>query len=200
MTLKFLFGIEDDPEIHIPGLEYILDYISAPEHQKLIEIIDIQPWLNDLKRRVQHYGYKYDYKARAIDQSMYLGSLPDWLQGLADKLHQDGIFPDIPDQVIVNQYLPGQGISAHIDCVPCFGETIVSLSLGSAAMMQLTRPRTNERQEIYLEPCSLIALSGPARYDWQHAIPARKSDIIDGVKISRGRRVSLTFRKTILEN
>src|SRR5690606_22327192 len=160
--------------------------------------IDQQTWLTDLKRRVQHYGYRYDYKARTVGNDAYLGPLPDWLSSLSKKLHDNGIFPSVPDQVIVNEYLPGQGISAHIDCVPCFAETIASLSLGSPCVMEFSNPKSAEKKSIVLEERSLIILSGPARYEWQHAIPARKSDIIDGIKTERARRVSLTFRNIIL--
>lgn len=186
------------PEINISGLTYIPDFISAQEQDFLLSQIDQQAWLTDLKRRVQHYGYKYDYKARIVGNDAYLGSLPDWLSSLSKKLHDDGIFPSVPDQVIVNEYLPGQGISAHIDCVPCFADTIASLSLGSPCIMEFSNSKTSEKKSIVLEDRSLIVLSGPARYEWQHAIPARKSDIIDGVKTERARRVSLTFRNVIL--
>jgi alkylated DNA repair dioxygenase AlkB len=37
-------------------------------------------------------------------------------------------------------------------------------------------------------------LAGPARRDWTHAIPARQSDVMDGLRVMRQRRVSLTFR------
>ena len=40
----------------------------------------------------------------------------------------------------------------------------------------------------------LLILSREARYDWTHEIPARKSDVIDGVRRARARRVSLTFQ------
>jgi alkylated DNA repair dioxygenase AlkB len=56
-----------------------------------------------------------------------------------------------------------------------------------------------EKHDLYLEPRSLITLSGLARYQWTHAIPARKSDVVDGFKIERGRRISLTFRTVILK-
>ena len=46
---------------------------------------------------------------------------------------------------------------------------------------------------------SLIILSDDARYEWQHAIPARKSDVVNGFKIARDRRLSLTFRTVILK-
>lgn len=187
-----------EPEINISGLTYIPDFISAQEQDFLLSQIDHQPWLADLKRRVQHYGYKYDYKARTVGNDAYLGPVPDWLSSLSKKLHDNGIFPSVPDQVIVNEYLPGQGISAHIDCVPCFADTIASLSLGSPCVMEFSNPKADEKKSIVLEERSLIVLSGPARYEWQHAIPARKSDIIDGIKTERIRRVSLTFRNVIV--
>ncbi|MCK6417541.1 MAG: alpha-ketoglutarate-dependent dioxygenase AlkB [Alphaproteobacteria bacterium] len=187
-----------EPEINVSGLIYIPDFISVQEQDFLLSQIDQQSWLTDLKRRVQHYGYKYDYKARTVSNDAYLGSLPAWLSLLSNKLHNDGIFPSVPDQVIVNEYLPGQGISAHIDCVPCFADTIASLSLGSPCIMEFSNPRTGEKRSIVLEDRSLIVLSGPARYEWQHAIPSRKSDIINGIKTERARRVSLTFRNIIL--
>ena len=184
-----LFDILPPAAPNIPGLQYLPNFITSNEERALIEVIDRQQWLHDLKRRVQHYGYKYDYKARAVTAASYLGPLPDWLMPVTQKL------PFKPDQVIVNEYLPGQGISAHVDCVPCFSDTVASLSLASGAVMQFSNRQ--ERHDLYLEPRSLIILSGPARYDWTHAIPARKSDMVDGFKIERGRRVSLTFRSVI---
>lgn len=196
--LDFLKAEETEPEINISGPTYISDFISAQQQDSLLSQIDQQPWLTDLKRRVQHYGYKYDYKARTVSNDAYLGPLPDCLSSLCKKLHDDGIFPSAPDQVIVNEYLLGQGISAHIDCVPCFADTIASLSLGSSCIMEFSDPKTGEKKSIVLAERSLIVLSGPARYEWQHAIPARKSDIINGIKTDRARRVSLTFRNIVL--
>ena len=62
------------------GLTYISDYITDTQHDWLIPEIDKNQWLDDLKRRTQHYGYKYDYRARRITKSMFLGVLPEWLQ------------------------------------------------------------------------------------------------------------------------
>jgi alkylated DNA repair dioxygenase AlkB len=186
------------PEINVQGLNYIADYISTGDEQALLPAIDGHDWLSDLKRRVQHYGYKYDYNARAVDAKTYLGPMPAWVSELCWKLTADKIFPVIPDQVIVNEYLPGQGISAHIDCVPCFGEAVASLSLGSSCIMEFSHPGSGDKKELLLEERSLVVLSGPARYEWRHAIPARKSDVSNGVKTVRKRRISLTFRKVIL--
>ncbi len=189
--MNLLFEIEDHELPDIQGLQYIPDFITEEEEQSLISHIDQQPWLNDLKRRVQHYGYKYDYKARRVTPDSYLGSLPNWLKDITDKL------PFQPDQAIVNEYLPGQGISAHIDCEPCFDSTIASLSLGSPVTMQFAHAKTKQKEDIYLKPRSLIILSDEARYEWQHAIAARKSDVIDGFKLERERRISITYRNVI---
>lgn len=196
--MNLLFNIQEETAPDIPGLTYIPDFITQGEENALIAAIDMQPWLSDLKRRVQHYGYKYDYKARSVTKESRLGPLPDWILPLAQKLQSEHLFRDLPDQAIVNEYLPGQGISAHIDCVPCFNEVIASLSLGSPAIMQFTKG--HEKQEVFLKERSLIVLTGPARYEWQHAIPARKTDVVNGFKIERGRRLSLTFRTVILES
>ena len=120
------------------GLRYIPNYISEDQHGWLLVQIDKQQWLNDLKRRVQHYGYKYDYKARKVNLNMRIGKLPEWLKRLSEKLHEDGHMPEVADQVIVNEYKSGQGIAGHIDCEPCFEDTIASLSLGSGCVMDFT--------------------------------------------------------------
>ena len=184
----------------ICGLKYIDNYITDHQHKWLLDTIDKHDWLEDLKRRVQHYGYKYDYKARKVNRDMRIGNLPEWLKRLSQKLHNDGYMEKVPDQVIINEYEPGQGISAHIDCEPCFGDTIVSLSLNSSCIMDFTYKDMKEKKISYLlEPKSLIVLSGDARNKWLHGIAARKTDMWKGEKIERKRRVSLTFRNVILE-
>lgn len=183
----------------INGLTYISDYLDSASEQELLDTIDAQPWLDDLKRRVQHYGYKYDYRARAIDSSMFLGPLPDWAAALAEELHSRGIYPQMADQLIVNEYHPGQGIAAHVDCEPCFDGTIASITLGSGCTMDFTHVGDNSKYSQYLEPRSIVVLTGEARYDWRHAIAPRKSDIHNDLKIERGRRVSLTFRNVLFD-
>ena len=183
----------------IAGLDYKEDYIDKREHDRLMELIDEQPWLDDLKRRVQHYGFKYDYKARRVARDMRIGKLPEWLEELAEKLCEDGHMPEVADQVIVNEYEPGQGISRHIDCEPCFHDTIVSLSLGSGCFMDFTNKDKTEPIPVWLEPRSIVVLEDKARYEWLHGIAARKSDTWDGHREPRERRVSLTFRKVIID-
>lgn len=181
-----------------PAASCVEDYIDRSEETSLIDFIDNSTWLTDLRRRVQHYGFRYDYRARRIDDEAYLGPLPGWLDTLAHRLHAEGVFETKPNQVIVNEYLPGQGIAPHIDCEPCFGDIIASLSLGSACIMEFSHVQSRRTLERTLPPRSLLVLQDEARFDWKHGIPARKSDLIGGRRIARERRLSLTFRTTII--
>lgn len=184
----------------IDGIQYIEDYITEAQHDWALAQIDKHQWLDDLKRRVQHYGFKYDYRARKVDMDMHIGELPEWLNRLSEKLHEDRYMPKVADQVIVNEYLPGQGISSHIDCEPCFEDTIVSLSLGSGCVMNFTNKFDKTKKiPVWLEPRSLVVLSDEARHTWLHGIAARKWDEWNGEKHERQRRVSLTFRKVIIK-
>jgi alkylated DNA repair dioxygenase AlkB len=180
-----------------PGAGYISAFISQAEENGYVKLLDDGQWGGELKRRVQHFGHRYDYKARAVTPDAYLGPLPDWLEYLGNRLVTAGYFDALPDQVIANEYLPGQGISAHIDCEPCFNDTIVSLSLLSQCEMVFREKDSGVKLSPILEPRSAVVLKDAARYKWTHEIPARQSDIIAGNKVERMRRISLTFRKVI---
>lgn len=187
-------------EIAIEGLEYIKNFITKADQQELLSQIDTMPWIMDLKRRVQHYGYRYNYKSRSVNQAIYLGELPSWAMALAERFCQLNYSEILFDQVIVNEYKPGQGISAHIDCESCFGDTIISLSLGSTCVINFTTKNHPEKKSLLLDTGSLLVLKGDARYRFLHSIPPRQSDLIMGQKLVRNRRVSLTFRKVLFDN
>ena len=182
------------------GARYLPDFITEKEEARLLFLIDSSPWITDLKRRVQHYGYRYDYRSRNIDYSMFLGVLPRWAEYFSLELFKCGLMPSIADQVIVNEYLPGQGISPHIDCTPCFEDSIVSISLGSSCVMNLIHPQDGKQIDVALPNRSVISLCDEARYHWQHGIKPVKSDLINDVRVPRSRRVSLTFRKVKLSH
>jgi alkylated DNA repair dioxygenase AlkB len=181
----------------IPGLRYLPAYLAGKEQRCLLELIDAQEWSSDLKRRVQHYGYRYDYTRKTVDHDLYLGPLPGWADALAERLHADGHAPWALDQLIVNEYEPGQGIAPHVDCVPCFGDTVVSISLGSPCILAMSRRGTAEKVPVLLEPGSLLVMAGESRYEWLHGIAPRKTDRYNGRTVARGRRVSLTFRSVL---
>lgn len=190
---------KSSPKHHddILGLIIIEDFISDFEHDKLLVEIDKLDWSSELKRRVQHYGYKYNYKSRTINSQMKSLPFPKWAIEVAAKLEENAIFKSLPDQLIINEYLPGQGISSHIDCEPCFSDIVVSISLNSTCIMKFSR-ENREDVDVILKPKSAIVLTEDARYKWKHSIPSRKSDDINGKKIKRSRRLSLTYRQVII--
>lgn len=175
----------------IPGLRYVPGWLEPTEQSKLLASIDALPWSDALSRRVQHYGYRYDYGRRGVDVKP-LGPLPEPFAALARRLCDEHIMDELAQQVIVNEYLPGQGIAAHIDCLPCFGPQIVSVSLGSGCAMTFKSDLYDT--SLYLEPGSLLSLQDLARDAIKHGIPRRKSDMVQGQRQPRARRVSLTFR------
>lgn len=180
-----------------PGARLRRDLIDVDEEAALLAFLDAGDWSTELQRRVQHFGYRYDYKAGRVTADSYLGPLPPPVSRMAGRLVRAGLMSGMPDQAIANEYRPGQGISAHVDCVPCFGDAIVSVSLLSSCEMVFRQRATAERMAVILPARSALLLTGPARYDWTHEIPARKSDRQGGIRIERSRRVSLTFRTMV---
>ena len=179
----------------VPGLLFLDDFLSPEEQIDCIRRVDaaVDEWRNDLSRRVQHYGWRYDYKARAITPDMHIGALPDWLASLAQRLYTEtGLFNRVPEQAIVNEYLPGQGIAMHIDN-PGFGHTVCMVSLLDDWEMDFAE-NWKDKEPALLKRGSSVLLTGPARKEWQHGIAPRKSDGFSRDRRPRQRRISLTFR------
>lgn len=200
-----LFGEAEAHHLYIPACQadilaasdilYEDDFLSPEEEAALLAAIDTEPWMDDLRRRVQHYGYRYDYSAKWLSDSDRIGDLPEWSLKIADRLIAEGLFNERPDQLIVNEYEPGQGIAPHID-KNCFGPVVAAVSLGSDCMMKIYPPHTDDKEahDFVVLRRSMMAYRGIGRHKYRHAIPPRKADMQDGVKIPRGRRISLTFR------
>ena len=188
----------------IPGLKRVRDFLTEAEEREILAEIDTNDWSNELQRRVQHYGWRYDYKSRQVDPSMRIGPLPDWANRVAQRLVDEGHVGILPDQVIVNAYRESQGIAPHIDSESSFADGVAMISLLETWEMVFKKRRGREKVTHKLERRSATILTGEARYGWTHAIPKRKSEpgaVKPGNKrpsrIPRDRRVSLTFRKVV---
>lgn len=142
-------------------------------------------------RDVQHYGYEFDYRTRRCDPEAPLNNMSSAMEDLTSRI--PSIMPK-PDQITANSYGPGQGIAPHIDTHSAFLGGIASLSLGSGTVMDFRHP-DGKWHSFALPRRSLLIMDDAARYEWTHAIQNRKTDLLDGVQVPRGRRVSLTFRK-----
>src|SRR4051812_4023715 len=114
--MKSLFPIEAElPEI--PGLSYRPEYVTESEETELAHQIDLQPWNTSWERRRQPYGTTYG-QTDEIERP-----IPDWDLKLALRMHREGISERPFDQMLVNEYFPGQGIALHFDRKP-FDRTV----------------------------------------------------------------------------
>ena len=179
----------------IRGLRYVSNYITEFQHDWLLNEIEKHEWGNFYQRRIQHYGESYYRDDDETDDERSVTEMPEWLKRLCLKLHTDGYMPVIANQALVSEYEPGQGIGSHIDKEACHMDTIISLSLGSSCVMELTnQDDESQKVPIWLAPRSIAVLSEDAKTQWMHGIPSRKTDVWEGRKYERGRRVSITFR------
>ena len=184
------------------GVAYTPAFLTGSESDDLLSQIDARPWMNDLKRRVQHFGWRYDYSSRVVTEEMRTEPLPDFILKIARELKERGWFASIPDQVIVNEYEPGQGIAPHIDR-DCFGPAVATLSLGDRWPMQFIPSGGSavaaESEEVFLDVGSMLVLRGDARTKWMHGIVKRRTDGQGRSRRQRRRRVSVTFRTVELQ-
>jgi hypothetical protein len=178
-------SLEFSQKISIPGLKLLHEYITDEEENFLTNEIDKRPWLDNIKRRVQHYGYEFNYIEKKVEKLSEINSIPDFCKILP--FHHEF------DQLTVNEYLTGEGIKPHVDSHDSFDSKIYIVSLGSDVIMNF---KNKELQTNLLLPKrSLLILENESRYQWKHGIMRRKIDILDGIVNQRSRRLSLTFRK-----
>lgn len=122
--------------------------------------------------------------------------IPNELKFVIDHLIKHKIVPRI-DQIIVNHYKPGQGISAHTD-ISDYGDIILSLGLGEDTNF-LFRGE-NEVVKALHPRRSLLVFGGKYRHKYTHEIPGRKTvdypyNINDGKILKKQNdRISLTMR------
>lgn len=171
----------------VPGLTLLENFLTEEDEKNLISLIDSKPWITILRRRTQQYGRNYDYGAKILGPAPII---PQELEKLGSKIPG---FDRAPEQIIVNEYQPGQGISAHTDHYRHFGPVIASVSLGSEVPMIFRK--SGKEVTIQLPRRSVVILTGDARHSWTHEIPARRRD--NGIE--RGRRISVTYRTIIYE-
>ncbi|XP_069681014.1 alpha-ketoglutarate-dependent dioxygenase alkB homolog 6 isoform X2 [Periplaneta americana] len=137
--------------------------------------------------------------------------LPEWLSVLAQRIGVLDVFGGkSPNHVLVNEYLPGQGIMPHLDG-PLFHPTVTTVTCGSHTVLDFYTPRNTDAA---LEPCtslllerrSLVVLSDDMYTKHLHGIAEREDDSLTGQEanldrcsvqqgdLHRGTRISLTLR------
>ena len=187
-------GLFDDlppsPGALPPGLRYEAGWLSASEEAGLIELVRLLPLKEaqyksyTARRRVVSYGGQFDY-----DSNKLLPSTPliAELHPLRDRAARwAGIASDSLVHVLVAEYTPGTPLGWHRD-VPDF-EDVFGVSLGSEALLRFRPypPQAPKREDVVklsVQPRSIYALQGEARWGWQHSVAA-----VDA------QRWSITFR------
>ena len=166
------------------GFLYREDFLSEQEEADLLHAIRSLP-LRDFdfhgytaKRRVLEYGLEYDFSTRQATRTQpFPGFLLDVKARAAEFA---GLASDMLVEGIVIEYPPGAPIGWHRDA-PQFG-TVVGISLASRARMRFkpyvspkSKSEISSRSKplsILLEPRSIYVMRGPARWRYQHSIPA----------------------------
>jgi hypothetical protein len=172
------------PAVVVPGLTLVRDWIGAAEEARLLELVDSEPWDVSWRRRRQLYGAGYGGVGRPF---------PRWLQPLAQRLADESWLPRPAESSVINEYVPGIGIAAHRDDMS-FGDSVAAVSIGGDIVLDFYEPSSSTKAAVSVPARSLWVITGPARTSWQHGIAARHADVVDGVKVPRKRRISLTFR------
>ena len=126
------------------------------------------------RRRIVSYGGRYDFTHRELGVAP---PIPEFLHPLRTQLASwAGIAVESIHHAVIAEYRPGTQLGWHRD-VPNF-ERVIGVSLGGRARMRFRRyppPRGGRAAfAIELEPRSAYSFSGPARWDWQHAISPTK--------------------------
>lgn len=121
--------------------------------------------------------------------------VPGINKAIVKDLEESKMFPI--NQLTINEYYPGQGISSHIDTESCFGSGLFIVSLESSIVMTMTKksshpnyagnnPETTstesnaygDKKYIILPRRSLLVLTRDARSMWTHGISIRKYDLV----------------------
>ncbi|CAH2979190.1 unnamed protein product [Chilo suppressalis] len=223
-TPVYMYFVETVPNTEVicnhpkpRGLRIIEDFITSEEEKELITLFD---WAENIEssnlknRLVKHYGYEFRYGSNDVDLDSPLPEkIPEEFNILWKRLRQHDWDLGKPDQLTVNKYSPGHGIPMHVDKHSPFGDTILSLSLGSSIVMDW-KHHDSKYVPVVVKGRSMLIMQGEARYDWQHGIQSRTWDpviedrtivsenceklvkVITSETVERQVRISLTFRWT----
>ncbi len=154
----------------ISGLKVIRNYITSDDENNILSAIN------------QSSGYRhqgsYRNMIRLWVKAVHLPMMKSLCQRLLD---DEGLTLKSHQSVLVNEYLPNQGIAPHIDA-PEAGEKVAILGLMSSADLVFKRPNYND-VTITINPCDLVVLEGEVRHLWTHEIVKHQQ-----------RRYSIVFR------
>lgn len=191
------------------GFIYVPNYVTSDLADRIMKaLIDLpeSDWAgvssSATSRRVLHYGWTYGYRGTGLTIAP---AIPDQFAELLvparlanhQQLSATSFAVAPPDQLIIDRYLPDQGIAPHVDDTRLFGDAVACITLGSGCEIIFMR-KIGDSTDVfrhYVEPGSLYMMTGQSRYEWAHSIASVKSDLLpSGNRVKRGMRISLTYR------
>jgi alkylated DNA repair protein (DNA oxidative demethylase) len=171
----------------IDGLRFAEDFITADEELALLNRITSLEFREMrmrgvvAKRRVIHYGVDYSFETFKAAPGP---PIPEFLLDLRERAARfAAVGSEALEEALITEYPPGAAIGWHRDAHPF--DIVVGISLLSESRFRFRRGRVRawETAELPLPPRSIYLLTGPARTEWEHSIPAVKK-----------LRYSVTFR------
>ncbi|KAF8440028.1 hypothetical protein L210DRAFT_3541486 [Boletus edulis BED1] len=197
---------------------YIPDFITVEEEEYLLRKIDESPKLNWKplgNRRLQLWGGEILQKNVLFRKAMppFLTSYPNVIgrlketQAFAFSPHKQ------PNHIILNEYLPGQGIMPHEDG-PLYYPVVGTVSLGSHSVFHYYAYNSDRTPDhvahtssgrtiypkpvlsVFLEPRSVIITSGDLYTSHLHGI----DEVTHDVFLGDGRLLCPTGDEVVLSN
>jgi len=207
---------------------YFANFINQEEEQVLLDKIaaSSKQWRSLSKRRLQ------TWPSDLIKNALPEFPLPSWLtEPIIPRILSlpvsnecghvfDGSPHGSPNHVLINEYLPGQGIMAHKDG-SAYYPVVCTISLGSSLCLDIFGSKEDgvieqkPRWRILQEPRSLLITTDDLYKDYLHGIAAsheetglnsttisnwnllQSNDILSSGRFTRELRTSLTYRDVI---
>ncbi|THU85515.1 hypothetical protein K435DRAFT_831090 [Dendrothele bispora CBS 962.96] len=171
---------------------YVPNFLTVDEEQYLIRKIQESPrqnWKELANRRLQLWGGQLTAKNILMAQPLpsFVTTYPD----IIPRLQSTGVFKssahEAPNHIIMNEYLPGQGIMPHQDG-PAYHPVVATVSLGSHTVFHYYQYKTADDNletsvnangriidtipalSVLLEPRSVVITTGDFYKSYLHGI------------------------------
>ncbi|KAH9294698.1 hypothetical protein KI387_038286, partial [Taxus chinensis] len=143
-----------------------------------INAVPMPKWKTLKNRRLQNWG------GVVHEKGLLPQALPSWLSTITQRITDwTRLFPSPINHVLINEYLPGQGIMPHQDG-PAYFPVVAILSLGSPAVMcftphpKLISSTDNETSSSDQAACTLNPSPLTSSHDgnYEHQIKSDRSE------------------------